>query len=330
LSESTSTIDACLRGAAERLRRVSPTPRLDAEILLARVLNRPRSYLYTWPERALDAPTSARFEGLLRRREAGEPVAHLSGWREFWSLDLRVDSTTLIPRPETELLVTLALACLQQTPGPVVDLGTGSGAVALAIAHERPDLAVVATDIEPAALALAADNARRLGLGNIRYRQGDWYQALAAGEDRFQVLVSNPPYLAEEDSHLRQGDVRFEPRRALVAGEDGLAAIRSIIAGAGAHLDAGGWLLLEHGHDQAGQVTGLLRAHGFEAVDDHRDGEGRPRVAVGRWPHGTWSIPRGGSVADPQATLSRVLKIRSETSSMGPTPLTVRRLPLAL
>lgn len=276
------TISACLRTASQRLARSSPTPRLDAEILLAGVLERPRSYLYTWPEREPGAAQLACFESLLGRRAAGEPVAYLTGRREFWSLELRVCAATLIPRPETELLVSLALARLAQTPGSVLDLGTGSGAVALAIAAERPDLRVVATDIDPRALATAADNARRLGLENLDCRQGDWYAALAPGERRFQLLVSNPPYLAEDDPHLQTGDVRFEPHQALVAGPDGLAAIRVLVGGAAGHLLPEGWLLLEHGYSQGEAVCELLAAHGFSEVRDYRDGEHRPRVAAGR------------------------------------------------
>jgi len=277
------TIGACLRTASARLRDISPSPGLDAEILLGSVLEQPRSYLYTWPERRLEPARLARFETLLARREQGEPVAYLTGRREFWSLDLRVCAATLVPRPETELLVSLALERLAGTRGPVLDLGTGSGAVALAIARERVDLQVTATDIDSQALATAAGNARRLGLDNLCWRQGDWFEALE-GTPRFAMVVSNPPYVAADDPHLMVGDVRFEPRRALVAGADGLAAIRRIIAGAVAHLFAGGWLLLEHGHTQAAAVVVLLRDHGFDAVSDHRDEAGRPRVAVGRLP----------------------------------------------
>lgn len=277
------TIESALRDATGRLRIGSTSPRLDAEVLLAAALGKPRSFLYTWPEHALDPSLAQGFEALLMRREAGEPVAYLTGWREFWSLSLQVNRTTLIPRPETELLVDQALERLAGLSGTVVDLGTGSGAVALAIASERPDLAVIATDIETQALTLAAANAKRLGLENLSCRQGDWFAALN-GEDLVPMLVSNPPYLAEDDPHLEQGDVRYEPRGALVAGPDGLSAIGQIIAGARNHLLPGGWLLLEHGYNQATAVMALLKNQGFVALSSHWDGEGRPRVTAGRAP----------------------------------------------
>jgi release factor glutamine methyltransferase len=282
-SKSFQTLGTLLQTTQIRLSSVSETPRLDAELLLARVLNQPRSYLYAWPDRATDAGQERHFMALLERRLAGEPVAYLTGWRAFWSLDLVVTPATLIPRPETELLVELALERLPaDQPRRVADLGTGSGAIALAIASERPTCQVVATDLSVAALRVAGQNAQRLGIGNVQFRQGDWCAALT--NERFDTIVCNPPYIAATDPHLQQGDLRFEPHPALAAGVDGLAAIRRIVAQAGPHLVDGGWLLLEHGYDQRDSVLALLRTAGFSEVADYRDLAGQPRVAVGRLP----------------------------------------------
>jgi release factor glutamine methyltransferase len=280
----TTTIAALLADARQRLAAVSEAAHLEADVLLADVLTRPRSYLYAWPEKALESALRDRFHSLLERRLQGEPVAYVVGRREFWSLDLAVTPDTLIPRPETELLVELALSVVPwDSPRAVADLGTGCGAIALAIAHERPRARVVATDTSPEALAVAEHNARCLGL-ELVFCQGDWYGAL--GSQRFDTIVSNPPYLATRDPHLQRGDVRFEPVTALVAGQDGLAAIRTLVSGAVAHLNPGGWLFLEHGFDQGQPVLELLRRHGLEAVACHRDAAGRPRVSGGRRPAG--------------------------------------------
>ena len=273
-------IAALLEDARIRLTAISDTPRLDAEVLLAYSLNKPRSHLRAWPERVADIEQAHQFAELLTRRLQGRPVAHLIGRREFWSLELQVTPATLIPRPETELLVELALARLPaDQPVQVADLGTGSGAIALAIARERPRAEVVATDFSIEALQVAEQNARRLGITNVEFRRGDWCAAL--GDDRFALIVSNPPYLADTDIHLSQGDVRFEPRCALVAGKDGLDAIRLIIAQAGEHLNTGGWLLLEHGFDQRKAVAALLQDHGFTAIKNYRDLAGLDRVSGG-------------------------------------------------
>ncbi len=259
----------------------SPSAQLDAELLLAFCLGKSRSFLRTWPEQVVDAEIAARFAALLARRRAGEPVAYLLGSQGFWSLELEVAPHTLIPRPDTELLVETALALLPGGPARVLDLGTGTGAIALALASERPVWQVLGVDRVPEAVALAERNRARLKLGNARFVESSWFAALAG--QRFAMIVGNPPYIAAEDPHLREGDVRFEPASALVAGIDGLDDIRHIVAEAPAHLEAGGWLLLEHGFDQAEAVRALFAARGFTEVDSRRDLGGHQRITLGQW-----------------------------------------------
>ncbi len=272
-----------LRAAEQRLEAASPSPRMDAEVLLAHATGLARSRVLARGDEPLPAAQRDSFAALVARREAGEPVAYLTGEREFWSLTLTVTPAVLIPRPETELLVERALALIPaDADWAAADLGTGSGAMALALAHERPRLRVMATDRSPEALAVARENARRLGIRNVEFRQGDWLVALAGVE--LDLIVSNPPYVAEGDPHLDQGDLRFEPRAALVAGRDGLAAIRRIAAEARAPLRPGGRLLLEHGYDQGDAVAGILRAAGYTEVTGWRDLAGHDRVTAGRAP----------------------------------------------
>ena len=259
----------------------SPTARLDAELLLVAALGKPRSYLRTWPEHEPGAEQLTAFAALLERRRAGEPVAYILGHQGFWSLDLEVAPHTLIPRPDTELLVETAMALLPATPLKALDLGTGTGAIALALASERGGWKVTGVDRIAEAVALAERNRQRLKLGNAEFRLSSWFDALAG--ERFGLIVSNPPYIAASDRHLGEGDVRFEPISALVAGADGLDDIRRIIDQAPQHLEAGGWLLLEHGYDQAEAVRGLLRAAGFAAVDSRRDLGGHERISLGQW-----------------------------------------------
>ena len=255
--------------------------RLEAELLLCHCLQQTRSYLYTWPEKTIDGELCAAYESLLAARRKGTPVAYLTGLREFWSLQLQVDKRTLIPRPETETLVEWALELPMPRDARVADLGTGSGAIALALASERLAWQLLATDISEAALAVASLNARRLGLANIEFHCSDWERSLAPGS--FQLIVSNPPYIALADPHLGQGDLRFEPAAALRSGIDGLDAIRCIIAAAPTYLCRGGWLLLEHGYDQAEAVRQLLRATGFNAVATRSDLAGVERISGGMW-----------------------------------------------
>ncbi len=260
----------------------SPSPRLDAELLLAAALGKPRSFLHTWPERVVSSEVAERYAGYLARRRAGEPVAYILGHQGFWSLDLEVAPDTLIPRPDTELLVETALALLPGASAEVLDLGTGSGAIALALGCERPGWTVTGVDRISAAVQLAERNRARLKLGNVRFLESHWFSAL--GEQRFALIVSNPPYIRTQDPHLGQGDVRFEPSSALVAGDDGLDDIRQIIQGAPAHLLPGGWLLLEHGYDQAPEVRDLLARGGFARVESRRDLGGHERISLGQWP----------------------------------------------
>lgn len=257
--------------------------RHEAELLLLHVLGRERGWLFAHATDLLDPATAEAFSALLQRRIAGEPVAYLLGRRGFWTLDLAVSPATLIPRPETERLVELALERLPEgVPLRIADLGTGSGAIALALASERPLAQIVATDMSGDAIAVAAGNARQHGLTNVAFRQGSWHAPLAG--ERFDLIASNPPYIASDDPHLAQGDLRFEPATALASGHDGLDDIRLIIAGAPAHLQPGGWLLMEHGWDQGEAIRALLEGAGFIEVETAQDLEQRDRVSLGRWP----------------------------------------------
>lgn len=277
------TIADALRLAIAQLEPAHASARLDAELLLAAALEKPRSHLHAWPERMLSPEQSQRFASMVARRAAGEPIAHILGAREFWSLEFAVTPDTLIPRPETELLVEQALAHIPEDAAwRIADLGTGSGAIALAIAHERPRCHIDACDISAAALAVAEGNAQRLGIGTVRFHHGAWYAPLA--DTHFDLIASNPPYVRAGDPHLCEGDVRFDPQSALVAGQDGLDALRQIVAGAPRHLRHGGWLLVEHGYDQAPAVAGLFAEAGFIEVRTHTDLGGQPRVTEGQLP----------------------------------------------
>ena len=255
--------------------------RVDAEVLLLHVLGQSRGWLFAHADDAVPDAALAAFHALVERRAAGEPVAYLTGRRGFWTLELDVTPATLIPRPETELLVELALARLpSDAVVRVADLGTGSGAVALAIASERPRAQVVATDASEAALAVARRNAGRLDIGNVRFAQGDWLAPLAG--ERFDLVVSNPPYIEAGDPHLAQGDLRFEPPSALASGADGFDDIRRIVRDARKVLAPGGWLLFEHGWNQGDPARALLCAAGYAEVFTAKDLEARDRVSGGR------------------------------------------------
>lgn len=254
---------------------------VDAEHLLLHVLARPRSWLFAHADDAVTATEAAGFLALVERRTQGEPVAYLTGTQGFWSLELAVTPATLIPRPETERLVELALERLPAGVAVrVADLGTGSGAIALAIARERPQAQVIASDASAAALEVARANAERNRIRNVQFRQGDWLVPLAG--ERFDLIASNPPYIADGDPHLSAGDLRFEPPTALSSGADGLDAIRVIVRDARALLQPGGWLLLEHGWDQGDAVRALLQGGGYGDVATEQDLEARDRISLGR------------------------------------------------
>lgn len=272
-----SEVSAALKQAAERLEAASTSARLDAELLLAHVLDWPRSRLFARSDEVLSTQQQAAFEQLLQQRETGVPVAYLLGRQEFWSLSLEVSSDCLVPRPETEDLVVWVLQ-QELAHGAVLDLGTGSGAIALALAHERRDWSVTATDASEAALAVARSNAQRLGLP-VTFASGSWFAAVAG--QRFDLIASNPPYLAADDPHLPS--LRHEPRQALVAQDDGLGDIRQIITQAPGFLHAGGQLVLEHGMAQGADVRDLLRQRGFADAATQADLAGLERFTHGQW-----------------------------------------------
>ncbi len=278
---SVLSIDAWLAEARTQLEAGSDSARLDAELLLAHVLQQGRTWLYTWSDRLLSAEQQQAANALLARRLAGEPVAYLLGERDFWSLNLNVNPSTLIPRPDTETLVEWALELPLPANSRVLDLGTGTGAIALALASEQPSWQVSGVDFNADAVALAQANAARNQLARVSFMQSDWYTAVSGD---FDLIVSNPPYIDEDDEHLAQGDVRFEPRSALVADNHGLSDLALIIDRAPGFLRANGWLLLEHGYQQADAVCELLRARGFAEVSNRRDLGGQPRISGGRWP----------------------------------------------
>jgi release factor glutamine methyltransferase len=256
---------------------------LDAQVLLAHGLDVPRAWLAAHAADTLPAQAADAFFELARRRRDGEPVAYLTGIREFWGLSLRVTADVLIPRPETETLVELSLSLVPAgAPMRLLDVGTGSGAIALSLAHERPRARVTGVDISPAALAVARDNARRLTIGNADFLPSDWFAGV--GDGRFDLIAANPPYVGSADPHLQEGDVRFEPRVALTPGGDGLTALRAIVAGARAHLVAGGHLVVEHGYDQSAAVQALFREAGFGGISIRNDLAGIPRVVGGTLP----------------------------------------------
>ena len=269
----------------ELLRSGSDLPtdsaRRDTEILLCHCLGKSRAWLYTWPEKEVARDCARDFEKLLAQRREGVPVAYLTGEREFWSLQLAVSDATLIPRPETETLVSWALELALPNAASVLDLGTGSGAIALALASERPHWHVTALDVSQEALQVARGNAVRTRLTSVHFVQSDWYQAVIG--QRFNALLANPPYIDGGDPHLALGDVRFEPRSALVSSDSGLEDLGRLVTGASDHLLDGGWLLLEHGFEQANAVCAMLHDAGFSQVSTRRDMSGQQRITGGCW-----------------------------------------------
>jgi len=266
----------------QRLLGTSDSADLDVALLLCHCLGKPRSYLYSWPERELDAAQAQQFTGLLDRRVAGEPIAHILGERGFWSLSLAVSPLTLIPRPDTECLVERALEMLNGELNPqILDLGTGTGAIALALASERADAKVLGSDFSPQVVALAEQNRTALGLANVQILCSNWFDSIPAA--RFNLIVSNPPYIDAQDPHLSEGDVRFEPNSALVAENGGMADLLTIISQAPSYLLAGGELLLEHGYTQGAAVRQALLERGFVQVASQADYGGNERISWGTW-----------------------------------------------
>lgn len=277
------TIGQCLQ-LAQQLELVSDSVRLDIELILCHILQKNRTWLFTWPDKTLTAEQENVFNDFFARRKSGEPVAHIIGQREFWSLPLSVNNSTLIPRPDTELLVEVVLEIfaadtpLQQRR--CLDLGTGTGAIVLALASEKPHWQLLGVDQSADAVALAESNRQQLGFDQVAIAQSDWFTQIKT--QKFDVIVSNPPYIDPQDPHLEQGDVRFEPRSALIADNHGLADIELIIRESTYYLSAEGWILLEHGYDQGEQVRALLAQAGFEQIETRRDLGGNERVSIGR------------------------------------------------
>lgn len=277
-------INDLLRQATRQLAESSDSARLDAELLLAHCLNKPRSYLFTWPEAEPDNTQTECFAGLLQQRLAGQPVAYLLGYREFRDLKLIVTGDTLIPRPETELLVETGLEALSgKTNSRILELGTGSGAIALSLAKELPSAQITACDISTAALAVAQNNAGQCQLNRIEFLQSDWFSNIPPGRS-FDLIISNPPYIAADDPHLSLGDVRFEPAGALASGKDGLDDIRHLITHSGRFLKQDGMLMFEHGYDQGERTTTLMQTAGYRNVRCLKDLAGHDRITLGHAP----------------------------------------------
>ena len=272
------TIFALLQRSAELV--ASDSAPLDTELLLCHALGVDRTYLKTWPDRLPNTEQLNAFKGLFQRRLRGEPIAYILGWQGFWSLDLKVSAHTLIPRPETELLVETALALSLPSKASVLDLGTGTGAIALALASERYSWTLTAVDIQPDAVALAEENRAAHRLNNVKVLQGNWFSSLPAV--KFDLIVSNPPYIENNDTHLSQGDVRFEPASALVSGPQGFDDLILLVAQSAGFLAANGWLLVEHGCEQGDGVRALFAEAGFHAIETRRDYNQLDRITLGQ------------------------------------------------
>lgn len=275
-------IKSALNEAVRILAASSDSAALDAEILLCLTINKERSYLRAWPDRQLQPEQNARFLSLIQERQKGTPIAYITGNREFWSRDFHVTPDVLIPRPDTELLIELCLKLIPpDKPVKIIDLGTGSGIIAITLASERPHALVSATDFSFAALCIAKQNANKHYTNNIQFYQSDWFANVP--DAKFNLIISNPPYIAEDDSHLKQGDIRFEPITALCAGEQGLSDIKIIADTARNHLEPGGHLLIEHGYDQQDPVQTIFRGFHYDNVQTVTDLSGQPRVTYGLW-----------------------------------------------
>ena len=276
------TVENAITTGANLLASSSDSAKLDAQVLLLNILQKPRSYLFTWPEKQLTDEQSQAFERACERRLNGEPVSHITGYREFWSLQLEVNPTTLIPRPDTETLVELALACNVPNDAKVLDLGTGTGAIALALGSEMPTWDIIAVDRIDDAVALAKRNQKRLAINNVCVKQSNWFSAL--NNKKFDLIVTNPPYIEYNDKHLHQGDVRFEPLSALVADDAGLADIKQIITQSRDYLHSNGYLLIEHGFEQSAAVRHIFNQMAFINVSTVKDLGNNDRVTFGQWP----------------------------------------------
>ena len=275
-----STVSEALDWATEQLSE-SDDARLDSQVLLAYALNVSRTWLFTWPDKALDGATLTAFNALIEERKSGTPIAYITGYRDFWSLRLKVTPDTLIPRADTELLVETALTLKNvEKPCDVIDLGTGTGAIALSLANECPSWRITATDINPKTLAVAKENAQTLELA-VSFKESTWFDAIY---DRYDLVISNPPYIESDDPHLQKGDLRFEPTGALASGQDGLDDIRRLVQQALKHLKKDGYLLLEHGYQQAEAVRNLMTEVGYIEIETHQDIEDRDRVTLGKIP----------------------------------------------
>ena len=278
-----NTIKQTLLVATEQLENSSDTARLDAEVLLAHVMKKTRTWLMTWPEHTLTSEEEKQFHGLLQQRIDGKPIAYLIGEQEFWSVKLKVNEHTLIPRPETECLVEQALTLIPiDAKFEIADLGTGSGAIALVIAKERPTCHITAIEQSADTIAVAQENAKQLRLANITFLQANWL--VGVEPDHFDLILSNPPYIEITDPHLQQGDVRFEPPSALQSGVDGLNDIRQIITQAKYCLKGSGWLLIEHGYRQQQAIMALLHEHGFHHIQGFKDYAVQPRFVMAQKP----------------------------------------------
>ena len=283
---SITSIQHVLNQAQLTLTADSESPRIDSEILLAHVLECNRTYLRTWPEKSLSPEQQTQFQQLISRRSAGEPIAYITGKREFWDMTLHVSPDTLIPRPETEHLVELALEKIPQiSEWRVADLGTGCGAIALAIARERPHCKIFAADKSATALVVAQSNARHLDINNVTFIEGSWLEPFSKSREKqqFEIIVSNPPYIHPDDQHLGQGDLRYEPTQALRSSPDGLADILAIAEAARDHLVSPGWLILEHGYDQGSIVKKTLETLGYFQVSTMEDLAKNERLSIGKW-----------------------------------------------
>ncbi len=275
------TIASAVKWGTAALQQCSESAAIDAEVLLLHCLDKPRSYLYSWPERQLTEAQQCQFEQLIERRVSGTPVAHIIGMREFWSLPFMVNASTLIPRPDTEILVETALNLPLPTACAALDLGTGTGAIALSLAHERPQWQVTAVDKVDDAVSLAKANREQLQLPQVEVLQSDWFSAVCGRQ--FDLIVSNPPYISEQDEHLDLGDVRFEPRSALTAANDGFADLFFIAEHARQYLRPGGYILLEHGYTQGPTMRQHLQTLGYQNVATVRDFGSNERCTLGTW-----------------------------------------------